>query len=418
MVLIVKNYYALVALLLIAVAMPAYGQDQASQPPDSKGLLSFVDDVFGSVRNNAGFTLGAHESYVSNLQGTQYGDRDAQVSSFMARVFVNFGRQRSRFHLNYGGAYRLYHGREGLDGVAHLGNASYTYQASRRVSIGISDNFHYSPNDFSSFWGPSLNVPMPIPEFSDEPVYARQKVLRNSLNGNVGIRTSRKSHLGLFVGHSFYRYEERDIGDWNSYHAGLSFNYEIKTWLDFSTHYAIHFGGRNRDDRDTMIHRLNVGSFTFHPTRRWNVSFGGNLQAADTYDRTYYGAGGSASLRYTSEATSFSAGYHRGFSSSIGIPGVFQSDRVTANFGRRISTRLNYHLGAHYNHSNYRSGIGSYELFSVGTGLEIAIAPNLVGSLGYNYWNQRRQSIEDLLPYINRYSVHAGLQFVWPGGRQ
>lgn len=417
-------------IMVLLLPTPGFGQtstgsaqDSARQgvpdPGGSSPLTSFLDDIFQNPRNHLGFSLGAHQAYVSNLYVVQPGARqDASVTSASAQIFTNFGESRTLFHLDYRAAYRFYNNQNGLDAFAQAANATFRRELSRRVSFSASDFFYSAPNDFNLFWGAGGGGGLYVPDFANDVLYPRQRVTRNSLRGALAFRLSRKASLSTFAGYHIFNYENRELGNSTATNVGLSFDYEITGWMRFSTYYSVYLNNPQDRFRDTQIHRLNVGAFTFRLSRAWRLNLGGGLDIADTTDRTRLGARANAVLTRLSPSNTFTLSYHHGLSNTLGFPGIFESDHAGVDFSQRLTAWMNWRLSGLYNRSTYRSGPGSYEYYAAGTVLDFALKPNLIASLGGSYWDQTQRGLSPALMNMSRYAVYASLQFVWPGSHR
>jgi hypothetical protein len=393
-------------------------RDRQSRSSEYRGLQSLAYDVMRNPRNRVGFSLGANGSYVSNVLGTTANTGDSAVTSFRGNVFANLGSRRSQLHLDYGAAYRFYDKRRQLNGVAQNANAQFTFQPSRNVSLSVSDRFNLSPNDFHSFSDLSLTGNDLTPGLVFQPLYAWQRVIRNSLNATLSYAFSRNGRIAAFGGHQYFRYRDPNIGNLNAFNGGVSFGYSLTTWLDFESSYSAYLNGNRGPLQNAMVQRLSVGGFRFKPGRSWEIMLAGSLEIADTYHRYYYGMGAIAGITRFSDSSYFSVSYNRGFNSTIGFPGVFLSDSINAIFSQRLVARVQVHVSGGYIRSAYYSNTGNYESYFGGPGLNFDLGGGLMASLGANYWGQRQQDLEYALHNLRRYSATVGLQYMWPSRRR
>ena len=163
----------------------------------SLGAQTFVDDVFLSTQNNWGFSVSAYEGYTSDIAISGYPRNDSWITSFIPRGFLNIGKRKSQFHLDVGAGYRLYNRNSELDSWDYYGNAHYSYRFSKRTSFQLYDQFTSSYNDSWSFL--SLSYPLSYNfNFSNEVLFNRQRITRNSLRTELNYQATHRVRLGAF----------------------------------------------------------------------------------------------------------------------------------------------------------------------------------------------------------------------------
>ncbi|MBN1567585.1 MAG: hypothetical protein JXA73_07040 [Acidobacteria bacterium] len=389
---------------------------RAGEESQSLAGLTFVDDVFHNVKNRWGFSLSAYQAYTSNLASNDSSRKDSGITAFIPRTFFNFGKRKSRFHIDLGGGYRHYNNRRDLSGLDYYGDAQYSYRISRRTSFQLSDQFTSSLNDAWSFL--SLYSPLHYNHnFSNEVLFNRQRVTRNSFIAQLDHSPSRKIRLGVFGGLRSYRYSRGTLSDSDAIEFGGSFYYRVAKWL-YLTNSASAYVNVSGDYLEQRIYRLQVGGLEFHPTDSWRIWAGGGVNLSDYEHRTRTGENISAGIGYTAQNLMFSATYQRGFTSLIGFSRLLQSDVVNASLGYRLTRWMSTRLESYYYRSTEEYGKGILETLSGGGGLEFALCRSLMMTLNAYYQNQRTQnnfSIPGL--GLNRFTGSIGIQYVWPSRR-
>ncbi|NLT33765.1 MAG: hypothetical protein GXX81_10050, partial [Acidobacteria bacterium] len=187
--------------------MPIPVPIQPADEYESIGGRSFVDDVLRSPRNTWGFTLAAYQAYTNDISEADRPRQSSGITSFAPRVFFNFGKRKSRFHFDAGASYRIYNQFEGRDTWDYSGNASYSREISKDTRFQLSNQFTSSYNDAWSFL--SLYAPLEYDWLSsNEVLFNRQRINRNSLRAKLDHRISRKAEFGLSGGHRWYDYPQ------------------------------------------------------------------------------------------------------------------------------------------------------------------------------------------------------------------
>jgi hypothetical protein len=418
-------------MLIFAMAVMAAAQESSQQDPPEKakpktdseprGARSLLEDAFGNMRHRFGFSVGAFGFYQSNLYVTSVNKQNTWVASINPGIYANFGGRKSQLHLNYGAGYQIYRGKVGLNELEHGGNAGYSYQLSRNASLNVSDRISSSPNGYGNFLFSALNPSFSAPSLLPELLVGRQRITRNNLDTRLAFGIG-KNRFGVFGGYTLYRFKESPDRNFDGFFVGGSYDRKLTRWLYFSNRYSTYLSGGDPLLRGIRIHQLRVGGLNFKLGTAWELGFGGGVSLADTAGHYLLRENVSVSLAGTSTSHVFTLGYHRGFFSTVGVPGVFQSDLVNTSLGSRLTTRLNLQLSALYMRGfNYyvgkRTG-GTLDYYTARGGLEFSLFQGLVSSAGFIYTDQRARDISGLPISMNRYAVYAGLQFVFPSGNR
>lgn len=411
------------SLCLLLAALPCAAAQESREParrqePSSGPSWSFADGVLGDLRNRFGFSLGVYEGYTNNIFRTERGNEDVWATTLMGRIGTNAGRRRHRLHVDYGLGYTFYRGHDELDLASHHGNLQYDYQASRKLTLSVSDHLMSGTNDFGMFGGFYYTPFREVMGASNEVLFARQRITWNTLTGSAGLTLSRKSHLTLFAAHNYYKYDLMDVRDNQGIAAGFNFGYQFTPWLSLQSSYYNYLNDVDQRFRDTQIHRLQFGGFNFRLSRHWQASAGGGIEATQYDDRWRYGGSATAGLSRVSERNLFSLHYHRGLIASIGLPGLYQSNIVYVNYGQRFAPWMNFRLTGHYSRNDFYLGSGRYELIMGHGGLEFALLSNLVASVNASYWDQRNLGLRVPIRDFGRWAAYSGLTYIWPGTRR
>jgi hypothetical protein len=261
-----------------------------------------------------------------------------------------------------------------------------------------------------------------MPSFSTEILLPRQRITLNNLTASLGFGIG-KNQFSVFGGYNLYRFALSNSQNMDYFGVGASYNRQITKWLYLSNSYSNYLNKVDPVYRDSRIHRLQVGGLNFKLGPSWQAGIGGGVELANTYGRNIIREDASASLTGKSMSHVFSVQYSRGFVSSVGISGIFQSDLGTVTLGSRLTQRLNLQLAAFYMRGSnfYYRGThtsGSMNYYSAQGGLEFYLFHGLIASGGFTYMDQRARDIVGLPVSLDRYIVYGGLQFVFPYGNR
>jgi hypothetical protein len=124
---------------------------RADDETRSLGAQTFVDDVFQNTQNRWGFSLIAYQAYSTDVSEDAQSNASSGITVFMPRTFFNFGKRKSKFHVDLGTGYRYYSRQKNLNSWDYYGDAQHFYRFSRRTSIQLSNQFTSSYNDAYSF---------------------------------------------------------------------------------------------------------------------------------------------------------------------------------------------------------------------------------------------------------------------------
>jgi hypothetical protein len=382
----------------------------------SLGGQTLIDDVFQNSRNPWGFSLSVYGAYTNETSSDNEQDIASGIGAFRFKVFSNFGKRKSKLHLDAGTGYRRYVQHHALDSWDYNGNAHYSYEFSRETRFSLSDQFNSSYNDAWSFLSMGSSIPY-NPNFSNEVLFNLQRINRNTLHGEISHQLTRKAQFAIFGQHSWFDYSEDTLANANTIEVGGRFGYRFTDWLSLSSRYSTYLYRAETENTGVQVHRLQVGQFDFGLTRSWRIWIGGGL------DYSYFGGQNrfheniNAGIDYTSQRALFTVTYQRGFTSAIGINELLSSDVVAANYGYRITSWMHSNIEAYYYRNSEQSG-GILETISGGGSLEFALQGNLSLTVNAFYQNQQPQdfSVEGLK--LNRFSGYVGIQYVWPARRR
>jgi hypothetical protein len=380
----------------------------------SLGGQTFADDVFQSKKNRWGFSLSAYEAYASDISQTNTGPRESDsMTAFIPRTFFNFGKRKSQFHIDVGAGYRRYNKHQGLSSWDYYGGANYSYLPSKKSSLQIADQLTSSYNDAWSF----VSIYSPInynPNFSNEVLFNRQRITRNSLTGTFSYQINKRSRFGVFGGYSLYKYEQRTLGNADAFQVGANLDFRITDWLHLTNSYSAYLNRVDERFRDARIHNLQIGGFDFHLSRSWRLWLSGGIGVSDYEGENRLRESANAGVGYTSINTLFSVTYQHGFTSAIGLSKLLFSDIVSATYGHRLIRWMSANLQSYYYRSYELDKPGLLETFSGGGGLQFALRRDLVASVNSYYQNQRTHSFSVQGLELNRFSAYVGLQYMWP----
>jgi hypothetical protein len=386
---------------------------QAGEETKSLGAQSFVDDVFRNMKNRWGFSLGTFGAYTTALyEGNEPGP-SSWITAFTSRTFLNFGTQASQLHFDVGAGYRYYNGGNSLNTWDYDGNANYSRQLAKNVSFQLSDQFTSSYNDSWSFV--SLNSPINFdPSFSNEVLFNRQRIHRNSLTAHMGFGLTQKMQFGLFGAYRHYGYNSNSLASADAFEVGGSFGYRVKRWLSLTSNVSLNLSRGNDQSGHANVIKFEPGGLNFHLTRSWRAWASGGAQVAEYRGKIYQMESVNAGIGYTSRETSVSLTYQRGFTVAEGLSELLTSYVLGAHTGHPITSWMRVNVQAYYYRSREIGSNGALNTFSGGSGLAFALSQNLTASVNGFYQNQnvRNFSIQGLR--INRITAYVGLQYFWP----
>jgi hypothetical protein len=390
---------------------------QSGEEVKSLGAQTFVDDVFQNTRNHWGFTLSAYQAYTSDISSSKQRRDSSGITAFMPRTFLNFGKRKSRFHIDLGAGYRIYNRNHDLDSWDYYGDTQYSLQLSKRTSFQLADQFTSSFNDAWSFL--SLYSPAHYnTSFSNEVLFNRQRINRNSLQAELDFRISRKAQFEVFSGYNAYVYPQNTLTNSNALEAGGSISYQLTKWLYLSSSFSTYFNLSGRDIPDTRIYHFQAGGLEFRLSHSWRIWADGGVDISDyaggNQKREHINAG----IAYTSRNNSFSLTYQRGFTSAIGISKLLMSDVANVSYGYRINSWMRTNLQTYYYRSREINDSGLLETLSGGGGFEFALRRDLSLTLNAYYQNQRTKSFSVEGLGLNRFSGFLGLQYVFPARKR
>ena len=380
------------------------------------GGQTFIDDVFQSTRNRWGFSLNAYQAYTTDVAVYDEPRESSGITAFIPRIFFNAGRRKSTFHLDLGTGYRMYNNKEDMNSWDYSGNANYSHRFSKRTALKVTNQFTSAFNDAWSF----LNLHSPIshsPNSSNEVLFNRQRINRNSFLADLSHQFGRKANLSLSGGYRWYDYAEDALNDSQTIDVGAFFHYRLAKWLYLASSFESYWNIVETDRPDSKIYRLRAAGVEFQLSDSWRIWADGGVGISDyeTYIRTREDI--SAGISYVAKDQSFNLTYQRGFTSAIGLSDLLISDIYSTSYGYRINPWVNTSLQAYYYRSSELDG-GLLETFSGGGGLEFALRRDLFLTLNTYFQNQqtRNFSVDGL--GLNRLTAYAGLQYVWPAGRR
>jgi hypothetical protein len=374
---------------------------------------SFVDDVFDYNRNPFGFSLGVLQGY-SNDVSTVIGDKvGSGIATFIPKVFFNAGRRKSRLHVDLGTGYRSYYRSSHLNSWDYYGNAQLSHQFSRKTSFEVSDQFTSSFNDSWSFV--SLSSPLQYtPTLSNEVIFNRQRINRNSLLAELDSHLTRKTSVGIYGSFSAYQYPQETLRDSRAIQVGGNYDYQLTRRLYLTNSYSSYFNYYvNSSGIDYRIDRLQVLGLELHLTRAWRVWGRGGVDWAHHLGNSQVSESIDSGIGYTAEKTMFSVTYQRGATSAIGLRELMKSDIFSGEFGYRVVRWLSANAQSYYYRNSQTAG-GLLETLSVGGGLQFELRRDLFASVnGFaQHQNTHNSALQGL--DLDRYSAYVGIQYVWP----
>ncbi len=385
---------------------------QAGEETVSLGDQTFLDDVFQDPQNRWGFSLGAYGAYTSDIGDISPQNRDSGIFAFMPRTFFNFGREKSRFHIDVGAGYRYYTRDKELNNWDYYGAAHYSYQVSKRTSFQLYDQFTSSYNDAWSFL--SLYSPHRYDTgSSNEVLFNRQRINRNSARAQVDHQATSKLSLSAFGGYRMFRYPQSSLRDSDLLEAGAGAYYQLFKWLYVTGTFSTYINLFEGSGREAKIYRLQFAGLDFHLSDSWRIWATGGVDYSDYEEGNRWHESISSGIGYTSQNTSFSLTYQRGFTSAIGLSRLLVSDIWAASYGYRMTGWMATRVESYYYRSMETDG-GLLKTFSGGGGFDFALRRDLTMTTRAYYQNQHSEDFSIGGLELNRFTAYIGLQYMWP----
>jgi hypothetical protein len=397
------------------------GQDSDKEKTEkaAKGSRSFSEDAFSNLRHKFGFSVAFNEIYFSDAYSAgSTTSQSAMADVLYPRIYFNLGQRKSKFHLDYGFGYRRYHNGITSHSKEQYGNASYAYQATRKSSFQLYNHFSIAPEWFGSFLSPILTGETPFSGFTNEIFWENQKILRNVAGAQYSYKTAKTDFI-LMSEYQIWRFHPQIDTNFEGVMAGISYRRQITKWLTLDNSYSAYLNHVDQQYQGTgRIHRLQVGGFRFNLCKDWILTAGGGAEYSKQSGLDQLGELVDVGLGWTNDSSVFTANYHRGFYSGIGLEQIFQSDQGLAGFGTRINSWTNLQLSGSYIRGTGVFRYGSIETYSARAGLDFALPANLYANFAVTYLNQKAKGFDPLIFDRDRYVAMVGIQYVYPGHRR
>jgi len=382
-------------------------EDRAEDDGEEETWPTFFERSLRRTRPRIGFTWGLTGFYSDDVR-LQSGQESEPRRSVVLnpRIFTSVERPRSALWLEYSLGYRLYNRPSGSGAAAHYGLLDFERRLSTRTSLGLREVFRSGFNDFLSpdsapdaFSFAQVDVPF-------------QRITNNSLEVSLNSRVGRRTTLGVFGSHDFWRYSQQEPKNNHGIQAGAQLALQIKEWLFLDNRYS-HYLMASDNIRSANIHRLEIGALRFATRGGLSVSFGGGVDATRYNGPFHATAGAHASVSKTSAQTEASITYHRGLSTAVGGGFVLSGHNVTGAFKRWLSRRVNLTLSSQYTQGSSERN-SELEYISGQAELGVALQRHLLLSGHYWYISQKTANLENNLINSNRYTIGVGLHYSLP----
>jgi opacity protein-like surface antigen len=394
-------------------------QDQATNAPSSEAT-SFVSDVFNNVRNALGFSVGSYSSYDSNVLIGTSSVSSASMTSVFPRVFINLGRRRSQFHLDYGTSFRVQDSRHNPQSQDHTGAMSYRLELSRRRTLNLAYRGTYNVYGINPVTGPAGISDSPVASVITEGIDQQR---RRSHSGSASLtqQLNRDSSLGFNATYATYRFDGRENENASTILMSVEFSHRMGRSV---TLVANGVGNKTILAQSTpgaMTTRISLGTRLELPNNFHLSATGGadhvEAQSASRTDISYQ-----TELTHTHGTTSLSLAYSKGTTTALGVaaggfsgssaPGGLRSHNARGRIAFRVAERLNAYGTANYSRNANPAQAGILQLLGGGAGLEFRLPANMVASLDYEYRQQRTLHSLSQSGSPDRYIIRFGLQIL------
>ena len=411
----------------------AYTPDIFKGKPMNANLLhgSFSQDAAWNLRNNFGFSLGAHEGYYRNKKSFENTDLDsdmeqsAYATSLSASVFTNYTRGKYAMHLDYGTGYSFYsEERNFADPINHNASAAFRYRINNRASFNLQDRLTSHSNDpLGDISSANSSFGRSLIGSSDFDIITEGRYTRNTVSGSFNTDlTGKGTNVNLFGSCDNYWYGKQNPynftrKDTYSAKVGAGVSQRITGWLSLGTTYYIQL---NDDLDDSQSHRIEIGSFNFNLSPDIEVFVSGGVVISKTGENGEYRTSEilRAGMTYSTEIGNLFANYSRNMTSVSGFEHMWLSDTVSFGFGRTLGERTNVRTSCNYQRSYNFDKSGHLSVRQLQASVEYVIVSGLFASASYSYRYQKT-SIDTLLnvPHYERSTISGGLQYSWPSRR-
>ncbi len=392
---------------------------------DSSDAGSFFDGIASNARRHLGFNLGVSQMYSNNPVAANPEIQSVHVTSVTPRAFANFGRRRSRLHVDVNGGYKIYKDHSDWNKSDIRADVAYNYALTRRANIQITDRAFSRTDDAISNLDFSTSAPS-SPTFSYTLLQDRQRITQNDLTGSLEWKPTRKNALRFFGSYQVYRNSDAALSglDSDGAQAGMNYEYNVVGWLSLASSWSAYIDNVDSRFRDSKIYRLEAGGFHFKFSRTWELQIWGGLDILDSSgtERQIDGTA-RALLSHRSRRSSQYLSFQRAMITTRGLSEMLQSDILTAGLGQAWTRWMRFQLSASYmiSRKNYSAGLadsGKLKSYDFKSSLEFSLLRNVVAVVAGGYQNQKN-TIPDLTGVlrINRYVASFGLQYLWPSLR-
>jgi hypothetical protein len=370
--------------------------------------VSVIDEIL-NARNHIGFDQTLAELYTPDVLQTGSTREAASFTFLGSRLYANFSKSRSEFHLDYSFGYRRNNENGDLSSTTHAANVVWRHRIARNTSLNVADSFSRGPNDFAS---PISFFQAATPYvYTQEIFVSRQQVTRSSLTTDLIHRVSRRTSVGVFGSHEISRYESSDFGNSQIAQIGVRAEHQLNRWLFFESSFGTYLNWVDPKHRKSNIQRLRALGFRLNPRPWLNLSASGGIEYGSGQGQRRTAADVDGEISIASKRSQLSFNYHHGLTSIVGAGSIFAGHYGTATFTHRLLPRASLQIGSLY--ARMTSG-GVLESASAFGGFEVALHRNLVASLQYNYISQHSRNLTFEAPPLSRYAAYAALHCFWP----
>jgi hypothetical protein len=417
--------FSILSCLLSVPRTLAQTADQASVDPPSEDRQASAqkigqtldrnlnkDRFLENLRRPIGFSVGANYYYSPDALISSSGLESAEFPSITLRLFAYIQGRRDDLHIDYTFGHRLNQDHGTLDSSYHIASLDFQRHLTRRSSLQISEWFQTGFDDEAlTATSSPLNGTLLLDNqagFSSAAYFRHRPEIRNTLSAKVGVQTGRKGNIYMLMSHNFWHYAGQPFDNQNL-QAGIGGSYQINKWMFFESNFTTYVRTTGENLQRNSIQRLQFVGFRYQTKRKIEFSASGSLEFTTYPGENRAAAGIQAGVAKNSNSTRLMVVYHHGFTSAFDQGVVANGHTVVASLDQKLSRRTSFRM-----QGDVFVDRGALQTVYANAGMSIVLQSHLVGNFNGSYSSQRSDRNFSFSPFIDHYSVSAGVQYFLP----
>ena len=389
--------------------------DAAYQMPTSGRSLK--DSVVMNSRNKVGFSLGLFGLYDRTiLESEPVSDTDTREMLVLPTVFINLGRRKTQFHVDYSLEQRFFSDATNLgDLTFHTGNVSFVSMPNRHWTFIATDEVRSAPSDLLSLSGgfsPGLPIENPIgPGISG---YSYERVFMNRGAAQLNYSPDRKTSIGFQGNSQVFRYETSGVNDTDAFNVGTNFERKLSRRYDMNIDFMYGRYETASGVRQDELKRLS-GGLGYQISKKWRLFGNGGVEWVDTPGHSYIPSYFSAAIGRTTDLSIFSISYTKAAQYQLGTPQLNNTHTISLSFDQRLTSKSSLTLGAYYYRTEPYAEHVLQNTFISGAGFKYLLFRYIMASISGNYeYQDRAFNLDNSVP-LKRLEIYAGIEIILPG---